>query len=93
MPVRFVAAVAVVLVAATGCRATQWPSDADQAQFCEDMTGMQFRESGIDDLIIEHGTPENLPFEARRYLIDLADGNVTDPVGKQALEKYVADYC
>jgi hypothetical protein len=93
MPVRFMAAVAVVLVAATGCRATPWPSDADQAQFCEDMTGMQFRESGIDDLIIEHGTPENLPFEARRYLIDLADGNVTDPVGKQALEKYVADYC
>lgn len=93
MPVRFVAAVAVVLVAATGCRATQWPSDADQAQFCEDMTGMQFRESGIDDLIIEHGTPENLPFEARRYLIDLADGNETDPAGKKALETYVGDNC
>ncbi|KRA31360.1 MULTISPECIES: hypothetical protein [unclassified Nocardioides] len=93
MPVRWVAAVAVVLVAATGCRATQWPSDADPAQFCEDMTGTQFWESGIDQLIIEHGTPEDLPFEARRYLIDLDEGRQTDPVGEQALEKYVADHC
>ncbi|WP_182377378.1 hypothetical protein [Nocardioides sp. WS12] len=93
MLVRFVAAVAVVLVAATGCRATEWPSDADQAQFCEDMTGTQFRESGIDDLIVHHGTPRDLPFEARRYLLDLADGNETDPVGEQALAKYVTDHC
>lgn len=93
MLVRFVAAVAVVLVAATGCRATQWPSDADPAQFCEDMTGNQFRESGIDELIVQHGTPENLPFEARRYLLDLAEGKDTDPADEKVLDTYVSDYC
>lgn len=93
MPVRFVAAVAVVLLAATGCRATHWPSDADQAQFCEVVTGPDFTEGGYDDALERVGTPQNLLFEARRYLLDLADGNETDPAGKKALETYVGDNC
>ncbi|HWJ10556.1 MAG TPA: hypothetical protein VNS46_14355 [Nocardioides sp.] len=57
------------------------------------MTGTQFRESGIDEPIVRHGTPADLPFEARRYLLDLADGEADDPVGEQALETYVAEHC
>ncbi len=93
MRVRVAVAAAAVLVLTAGCRETEWPSDADPQVFCEDMTGQQLRESGIDELIVRHGTPENLPFEARRYLLDLEDGEADDPVGEQALEEYVADHC
>lgn len=86
-------ALAAVLVLTAGCRETRWPSDADPAVFCEDMLGTQFRESGIDDLIVQHGTPADLPFEARRYLLDLEDGEAEDPAGQQALDEYVADHC
>lgn len=90
---RVLAAAAAVLALAAGCRATQWPSDADQARFCEDVTGTQFTESGVDEPIIERGTPPNLPFEARRYLLDLAEGHDPVPAEKQVFDQYVADYC
>ncbi|NHA01728.1 hypothetical protein G5V59_23885 [Nocardioides sp. W3-2-3] len=35
------AALAAVPVLGAGCAATEWPSDADPKQFCEDMTGLQ----------------------------------------------------
>ena len=93
MRARALAAGAVVLALAGGCRATQWPSDADQARFCRDMTGTQFTESGIDEPIIERGTPANLPFEARRYLLDLAEDKHTDPEDERVFDEYVATYC
>lgn len=93
MRVRVALVAAAVLTLTAGCRETEWPSDAEPEVFCEDMLGTQFRESGIDELIVHHGTPANLPFEARRYLLDLEDGEADDPVGKQALDTYVVDYC
>lgn len=89
-----VAAAAVAVVAlASGCRETQWPSDADRAEFCAGFTGVQFTESGIDEGLRELGTPEDLPFEARRYLLDLDEGRTTDPAGEKAFDDYVADHC
>ena len=93
MRVRVTAAAAAVLVLAAGCRDTQWPSNADRAEFCAEMTSAQFRESGVDELIIEHGTPENLPFEARRYLLDLADGHDPVPAEEQVFDTYVEEFC
>lgn len=93
MRVRVPAAAAVVLVLAAGCRATEWPSDADQAEFCDVVTGLHFTEGGYDDTLERLGTPQDLPFEARRYLLDLAEGNDTDPAGEQALATYVGDHC
>ncbi|MCX6401700.1 MAG: hypothetical protein NTX33_17440 [Propionibacteriales bacterium] len=92
MSLRFVAAAAAFLVAATGCRATEWPSDADQAEFCALVTS----DAGPGDQLVElHrlGTPEDLPFEARRYLLDLDEGKIPDEVGEQAFTTYVADHC
>lgn len=93
MRVRALAAAAVVLALAAGCRETQWPSDADRAEFCAGFTGLQFTESGIDEGLRELGTPRDLPFEARRYLLDLDEDEVPDPAGEQAFDEYVADHC
>lgn len=92
MAVRFVAAAAVLAVTATGCRATQWPSDADQAEFC----AVVVADTSPGDQLAELrtlGTPENLPFEARRYLLDLDEGEAPDEVGEKAFTTYVADHC
>ncbi|NYI43660.1 hypothetical protein BJ993_000740 [Nocardioides aromaticivorans] len=93
MRVRTLAAAAVVLTLAAGCRATEWPSDADPAEFCDGFTGLQFTEDGIDEGLRQLGTPQDLPFEARRYLLDLDEGKDPDPAGEQAFEEYVAAYC
>lgn len=87
------AGVAAVLALGAGCAPTEWPSDADPSVFCEDMTGPQLSEDGIDQLIREHGTPENLPFEARRYLIHLDEGKDPVPGDQEILQDYVADRC
>lgn len=87
------AALTAVLVLTAGCAATEWPSDADLKQFCEDMTGPQLSEDGIDQAIRERGTPENLPFEARRYLIHLDEDKDPVPGDQQVLEDFVADNC
>lgn len=93
MRVRVTAAAAVVLVLAAGCRDTQWPSDADQAAFCDGFTGLQFTEDGIDEGLRQLGTPRDLPFEARRYLLDLDEGKDPDPAGEQAFDQYVSEHC
>ncbi|QSR27635.1 hypothetical protein CFH99_18585 [Nocardioides aromaticivorans] len=93
MRVRSLAAAAVVLALAAGCRATEWPSDADPAEFCDAVTGPVFTEGGYDKALERIGTPEDLPFEARRYLLHHAGNGESDPVGEQALDKYVAMYC
>lgn len=92
-PAGTAAALAAVLVLGAGCAPTEWPSDADPARFCEDMTGPQLSEDGIDQAIREHGTPEDLPFEARRYLIHLDGDREQVPGDQQVLEDYVADRC
>lgn len=92
MSLRFVAAAAGILVAATGCRATEWPSDADQAEFCAVVTA----DTGPSDQLEElHalGTPEDLPYEARRYLLDIEEGKVPDEAGEKAFTTYVAGHC
>ena len=87
------AAVLAVLALGAGCAPTVWPSDGDRATFCTDMTGIQLSESGVDQLIREHGTPANLPFQARRYLIHLDHGREQVPGDRQVLDDYVADHC
>lgn len=87
-----VAALAAVVLLTGGCRETQWPSDADRSEFCEIVTGLHFTEGG-DDALARVGTPQDLPFEARRYLLDLDGGTTTDPAGEQAFDDYVADHC
>ena len=91
--VRALAAAAAVLALATGCRATEWPSDADRSEFCDVVTGLHFTEGGYDDALERLGTPEDLPFEARRYLLHHAGNGESDPVGDKALDAYVADHC
>lgn len=93
MRVRALAAAAVVLVLTAGCRATEWPSDADRSAFCEVVTGLPFTEDGDVAALERLGTPEDLPFEARRYLLDLDEGEDPDPLGEQALDQYVAEHC
>lgn len=90
---RVAVAAAAVVALASGCRETQWPSDADRAEFCDGFTGPQFTESGIDDGLRQLGTPEDLPFEARRYLLDLDEGRDPDRADEQAFDAYVADRC
>lgn len=91
--VRVTAAAAVVLVLAGGCRDTQWPSRADRAEFCDVVTGPGFDEDRFDDRLVHLGTPQDLPYEARRYLLDLADGHDPVPAEQQVFETYVADHC
>ena len=93
MRVRALAAAAVVLVLAAGCRATEWPSDADRSEFCDVVTGPHFTEGGYDDALERLGTPQDLPFEARRYLLDLDEGKDPDPAGEQAFDQYVSEHC
>lgn len=93
MRVRVLAAAAVVLTLAAGCRATEWPSDADPQAFCDAFTGRQLTEGGIDEDLRRLGTPENLPFEARRYLLDLDEGKEPDPLDEQVFATYVAEHC
>lgn len=93
MRVRVAAAAAVVLVLAGGCRETEWPSDADRSEFCDVVTGLPFTEGGFDDTLERLGTPRDLPFEARRYLLDLAEGHDPVPAEKQVFDQYVADHC
>ena len=78
---------------AAGCRATEWPSDADRSEFCDVVTGLPLTEDGDIAALERLGTPQDLPFEARRYLLDLDEGNRTDPLGAQALDEYVAGHC
>lgn len=93
MRVRTAAVAVTVLALSAGCRETEWPSDADQADFCDAVTGTPVAQGELDVDLRHLGTPANLPFEARRYLLDLDEGEQTDPVGEQAFEGYVADYC
>ncbi|WP_157538700.1 hypothetical protein [Nocardioides sp. Root79] len=87
------AAAAAVLVLAAGCRDTQWPSNADQEAFCDTVASAQLTEGGVDQDLRQLGTPANLPFEARRYLLDLADGHDPVPAEKQVFDTYLADHC
>ena len=88
-----VAALTAVVLLTAGCRETAWPSDADRAEFCAVVTGPGFPEGGDVAPLEQLGTPQDLPFEARRHLLDLDEGRQTDPVGVSALEEYVAGHC
>lgn len=93
MRVRVVAASVAVLALTAGCRETQWPSAADPQAFCEQYAERAIPGRSVDDTMVRLGTPANLPYEARRYVLDLEDGEADDPVGEQALETYLSDYC
>lgn len=86
------AAVATVLLLAVGCRETEWPSDADQEAFCA-LVGDGSAESLDLEALQRVGTPDSLPHEARRYLLDLAEGETTQAEGETAFTAYVDDYC
>ena len=92
MRAALVAAAVAVLVGVTGCRDTVWPSDAHPQEFCEAVTGRAFTEGEYDDLR-SLGTPEDFPHEARRYLLDLADADDTDPADEAAFASYVDSHC
>lgn len=92
MQARVLAAAAVVLALA-GCRATEWPSDADPAAFCDVVTDLPVTEHGDVGALERLGTPEDLPFEARRYLLALDKGEDPEPADEQALGQYIADHC
>ncbi|MEV5002745.1 hypothetical protein [Nocardioides sp. LML1-1-1.1] len=85
------AAVAAVLALTAGCAATEWPSDADQSAFCEKV-GQHYLH-GPDEELRRLGTPENLPFEARRYLLHRDEGKEPVPGDQEILQDYVADRC
>ncbi len=73
-------ALAAVVLAATGCRETVWPSDAETQEFCEAVTSPSFADGRLDE-VRRVGTPPDLPWQARRHLIDLAAGEPADAEG------------
>lgn len=85
------AAVATALALTAGCAATEWPSDADLGQFCEKVSERYYH--GPDEELRHLGTPENLPFEARRYLIHRDENKEPVPGDQEVLQDFVADNC
>ncbi len=85
------AALAAALVLGSACRPTEWPSDADKAAFCDEMS--HGYDHGRDGELARIGTPVGLPYQARRYLLHRQEGR--DPVAgdQELLQSYVADHC
>ncbi|MFC5727744.1 MULTISPECIES: hypothetical protein [Nocardioides] len=89
---RVVAAAAAALLATSACSPTVWPSAADQDEFCDVVTDTGLSREQLDELR-SLGTPANLPFEARRYLLDLDEGEETDAADEATFREYVDGYC
>lgn len=89
---RVVVAAAAALLATNACGPAVWPSDADQAEFCDVVNDAAPGREQLDELR-SLGTPADLPYEARRYLLDLDEGEETDAADEAAFREYVDGYC
>jgi hypothetical protein len=85
------AALAAAVALGAGCAPTEWPSDADQSAFCAKVSRHYLH--GPDEELRRLGTPENLPFQARRYLLHRDEGEQPVDGDQEVLQAYVADHC
>lgn len=85
------AALATALVLGSACRPTEWPSDADPERFCTEVSEHYLH--GPDEELRRIGTPGDLPYQARRYLLDRDHRDHPVPGDQEVLRAWVGDHC